>query len=134
GEENMSTQDNSNVVKQLFNFYNLNNQSQLNSCDGFFSSNAKFHDPAMQSMFNGKTSIQTMKQAESEYIKAFPNKSTKIDTIFASGDNVAVCWTSTATHKGPFQGFPASNKPIKVTGVSIYRFNNGKIEEVWQVW
>jgi len=35
------------------------------------------------------------------------------------------------THLAPFQNIPASNRPVRVNGIAIFRFENGKIVETW---
>jgi len=41
-------------------------------------------------------------------------------------------WTQTQTHTGAsFMNIPPSNKPIVMTGMSIYRIADGKIVEHW---
>src|SRR5277367_134314 len=51
---------------------------------------------------------------------------TPLETI-SEGDMVCVRWSSTAKHSG-------SGKPLQVTGISILRFENGRLVEAWQNW
>jgi len=37
-----------------------------------------------------------------------------------------------ATHKGDFMNIPATGKPVKYSGIAIFRIANGKIAEQWQ--
>ena len=37
------------------------------------------------------------------------------------------------THKGEFQGFPPTNKRVKIRSADLYRIENGKIVEHWDV-
>lgn len=127
----MPSQDNLNVVRKLYDYYNKNDASHLNVFDEVLASNVQIHDSSLQGT---KGDLQSHKQAEAGYIKAFPNKKTKIDSIFGSDDQVVVRCTTTATHKGQFQGISPTNKEIKITGISIYRVSNGKITEIWQNW
>lgn len=122
-------QENLNIVRKLFDIHNKNDASKLNAIDELIAPSAQFHDPSMT-----KANLQAFKQAEMEYIKAFPNKKTKIDNIVAAEDQVIVRWTSTGTHKGNFHGNAPSNKEFKISGISIYKLSNNKIAEVWQIW
>ena len=124
-------QDNVSLVRKLFECYNKNNLNQMNCFDEVMSSDVKVHDPAAQ---NGKWELSSHKQAEGEWIKAFPNKTTKIDSILSSGDQVIVRWTCTGTHRGSYQGVNPTNKQVKISGISIYHLSHNKISEVWQVW
>jgi hypothetical protein len=42
----------------------------------------------------------------------------------------ATGWPS-ATHTGSLQGMPPTGKPVRVTGVNVARFAEGKIAESW---
>lgn len=129
--QDKTSQDNVNTIRKLFEFFNKNDLNNLNACEEHVASDVQLHDPAVP---NAKAGIQTLKQAESTYIKALPNKKTKIETIFGSGDQVAVNWTCSGTNKGSYQGVPATNKEIKTSGTTIYRLKNGKVTEIWQNW
>ena len=37
------------------------------------------------------------------------------------------------THKGEFQGFPPTNKRVKIRSADLYRIENRKIVEYWDV-
>lgn len=66
-----------------------------------------------------------------EMRKAFPDM--KIDPIHlvADEDNVAFAYTLTGTHQGTFMNVPATGKPIKVRGLQISKFRDGKMVERW---
>lgn len=117
------------LVRRLFDeVFNKGNVSVL---DEFFSSNVKLHDPAHM---HKNTGLSSLKEIETSYIKAFPNKKVKIDDIFLAEDKVVVRWTCTGVQKGPLQDIAASNKPFTMSGISIYTFANGKIAEIYQNW
>lgn len=127
-----SKTNNVSLVQKYFDCCNKNDPNQLNTFDSLFASNVQFHDPAQSS----KTSsgVQGLKQQETNYIKAFPNKSAKIDAIFGIEDRVVVRWTCSGTNSGPYNNMPPKNKNFKISGISIYRIANDKITEVWQNW
>lgn len=62
---------------------------------------------------------------------AFPDLHVEVETLVADNDQVAFAYTLTGTHQGPFQGHDATGKPIKVRGVQISRFADGKMVERW---
>jgi steroid delta-isomerase-like uncharacterized protein len=62
---------------------------------------------------------------------AFPDLHHTILDLVAEGDLVAVRWTMKGTHRGPFSGMPATGKPVAFNAISIYRFRDGKIAELW---
>ncbi len=63
--------------------------------------------------------------------KAFPDVCFVIEDIFGNADRVAVRWSFSATHRGPFAGFSATGKPVTQQGNVIYRLSNGKIAQAW---
>jgi len=63
----------------------------------------------------------------------FPDQKFHVVEMVAEGDNVAVSWTWTGTHKGDLPGLPATNKPITMTGLTIYSFKDGKATGHWQI-
>ena len=56
---------------------------------------------------------------------------TTLDDIIAEGDKVVIRWTYTSTLKSEYMGIPPSDNQIIMTGMSIDRFENGKIVEEW---
>ena len=65
--------------------------------------------------------------------KAFPDIHTKIEHIVAENDLVAVYLNFTVTHKGEFQGIPPTNKKVNIRSADVYRIENEKIVEHWDV-
>ncbi len=51
--------------------------------------------------------------------------------MVADEDKVAIAYTIEGTHKGEFQGVPATGKRIKARGLEICRFEDGKMAERW---
>ena len=62
---------------------------------------------------------------------AFPDLDVAVETLLADDDQVAFAYTLSGTHRGPFQGNPATGKSIKVRGMQISRFADGKLVERW---
>ncbi len=46
-------------------------------------------------------------------------------------DHLAIAYTIEGTHNGPLMGIPPTGKRIKVRGMQIARYENGKIAERW---
>lgn len=62
---------------------------------------------------------------------AFPDLRVEVDHLTATGDDVAIAYTVTGTHGGPFQGHEPTGKTVEVRGVQIGRFADGKLVERW---
>ena len=52
----------------------------------------------------------------------------------AEGDTVVLRWTFTSTSAGEFMGIPPTGQQIDFSGISIYRFDDGKLVEQWDEW
>jgi steroid delta-isomerase-like uncharacterized protein len=57
-----------------------------------------------------------------------------VEEIFSVGDRVVARWTGTGTHRGELMGVDATDRPIAVEAISIFRVSHGKIAEEWTVW
>ncbi len=67
-----------------------------------------------------------------EFRTSFPDLKIAVDHMVTDEDNVAIAYTITGTHQGPFQGIPATGKKIKARGLQIAKYDaNGKITERW---
>jgi steroid delta-isomerase-like uncharacterized protein len=64
----------------------------------------------------------------------FPDTEVTVEDIFAVDDKVVARWVVTGTHSGHDLGVPPSGKRIRIAGVTIARFDNGKIVEGWDNW
>ncbi len=126
----MASQQYIQQVKKLFDeVYSKGNVDAINE---FFDKNVKLHDAAAP---NFKGGISELKERESIYMNAFPNKQFKVEDIFAVDNKVVVRWSATGTHKGELQGIRATNKNVKISGISILVFDNqGKINEIYRAW
>ena len=61
--------------------------------------------------------------------KAFPDISWGIEELFAVEDRVIVRFIFSGTHKGEWQGIPATGNKIESSGIIIARIENRKIVE-----
>jgi steroid delta-isomerase-like uncharacterized protein len=77
-------------------------------------------------------------QAIRSYRAAAPDLRVTIDDMIAEGDKVALRWTTHGTERGPLHTplgiAPATERPISIPGVNIFRIVNGQIAEEWIVW
>lgn len=60
---------------------------------------------------------------------AFPDMHWTVEEQIAEGDKVLTRFEWTGTHRGPFLGVPATGRPVKVWGMVVDRFENGKIKD-----
>jgi predicted ester cyclase len=62
---------------------------------------------------------------------AFPDLSVTADTVVADDDSLAFAYTIAGTQNGPFMGIVPTGKKIKIRGVQISKFKDGKMVERW---
>jgi steroid delta-isomerase-like uncharacterized protein len=63
--------------------------------------------------------------------QAFPDLSVAVDTAVADDDTLAIAYTMVGTHRGPLMGIPPTGKKMKIRGVQIAKFRDGKMVERW---
>ena len=64
--------------------------------------------------------------------KAFPDLRMSVQDMVAEGDKVAVLWTFRGTHTGSgYEGLPPTGTKVEVRGMTIWRFEDGRIVEEW---
>jgi steroid delta-isomerase-like uncharacterized protein len=68
-----------------------------------------------------------------QMFKAMPDWKYTIKKIIAEGDIVMMYATTTATHKGEWLGNPPTGNKLNFDVVDIFRIENGKIAEHWDV-
>jgi steroid delta-isomerase-like uncharacterized protein len=62
---------------------------------------------------------------------AFPDLHFRVEDQIAAGNRVVTRWTASGTHAGEFQGIPPTGKAVRITGIDIDRFVDGKVVECW---
>jgi steroid delta-isomerase-like uncharacterized protein len=65
---------------------------------------------------------------------AFPDIKITVDDTIAADDKVVARWSAVMTHTGDHLGIPATNRPVRVTGITIAQIKDGKIIRGWDNW
>jgi steroid delta-isomerase-like uncharacterized protein len=63
--------------------------------------------------------------------RAFPDLKAHVDDLVAAEDKVAIRVSFRGTHKGEFQGIPATGRAIHYVSHEFYRVENGLFAEEW---
>jgi predicted ester cyclase len=82
----------------------------------------------------GSKDLKGWKDLLKSYHEAFSNSKVDILSQIVEDDMVATRWRATADHTGKFGSHPPTRKKSTWTGVTIDRFDNGKIAESWINW
>lgn len=86
-----------------------------------------FHD-APPGAPNGSVSV---KQTVEMFHKAFPDLKITLDEVIGEGDLVVARATTRGTHQGPLFGMQGTGKKVAMTGLTMVRVRDGKIQESW---
>jgi steroid delta-isomerase-like uncharacterized protein len=63
--------------------------------------------------------------------QAFPDFDIALDDLVAEGNQVVKRWTFRGTHRGEFNGIPATGKQVTMRGITLYRLEGGKVREMY---
>ncbi len=63
--------------------------------------------------------------------EGFPDLNIKVALQVAADDRVANHWVAHGTHRGAFQGIPATGKAVKLTGNNLMHIEGGRIRALW---
>jgi steroid delta-isomerase-like uncharacterized protein len=62
---------------------------------------------------------------------AFSDLSVTLDTMVADDDSIAFAYTLTGTQDGPLDGLAPTGRKVKIRGLQISKFKDGKMVERW---
>lgn len=107
------------------------NQGNMSTVDELASPSFVNHDPADPEERRGPAGAKAF---IATYREAFPDLHITIEDVIADGDKVVMRWTSRGTHRGELMGLAPTGTQAEVSGISIDRFEDGKIAESWNNW
>jgi steroid delta-isomerase-like uncharacterized protein len=79
----------------------------------------------------GPAGAEAAKQGTIQMRAAFPDFDHTIEDLVAEGDHVVARWTARGTHRGTFNGIPATGKPVTISCITFLRLADGKVVEEW---
>ena len=111
-------------------FSDIITNGQFAVADEIFAANHIAHDPHGHpgGWPNGP---EGMKMVASVFGGGFSDWDITLEDQIAEGDKIATRWIASATNTGLLQGMPPTGKTVRVTGVNVARFTEGKIVESW---
>jgi predicted ester cyclase len=102
--------------------------------DEVIAASAVSHDPAEPAELRAMRGPELFKRTVSMYRTAFPDLRLTIEDAFGADDKVVVRWRCGGTHRGDLHGLAPTGAEAVVTGMSIDRYEDGKIVETWSEW
>ena len=121
----MTAEQNKITVHRLV--YELFNRTDVQVVDELFAPGYVDHDPIL-GQWSG---TQGLKQLCHSLRVAFPDGHLSINDQCAEDDKVITRWAFRGTQFGVFEGIPASGDGVWITGMSIHRVVDGRIQEGW---
>ena len=105
-------------------------QDKLEVADEILTADFRWHNAALPPDISGPEGVKQFAQL---LRAAFPGyRLTSEDTI-AHGDRVVIRWTQRGTHEGEFLGVSPTGKAVTISGIDLFRIQDGKIAELWQM-
>jgi steroid delta-isomerase-like uncharacterized protein len=75
--------------------------------------------------------VDAMKAFVAAYRRAFPDARSSVEAQVAEADTVVTRWVARGTHRGDLGPIPPTDRAFEMEGITIERFADGKIAEVW---
>ena len=122
----MSTEANKALARKMFE--DVLNGRNLDLLDELATSDYVEHNP----LPGQRAGIDGIRDRYTMVLTAFDPHFT-IDDVIAEGDKVVLRWTNAGTHVGEFLGMPPTGRSYRIPGVEIWRVENGKLAEHWDV-
>jgi predicted ester cyclase len=97
------------------------NTGAVDRLDQYIATDVVHHDPYDP---NGANGLAGMKKTIRRNREITPDLRITIEDQVAEGDKVATRWTATMTRQG---------KKVSLKGITIDRFENGKVVEAWRI-
>jgi steroid delta-isomerase-like uncharacterized protein len=90
--------------------------------------NVVMHHPSSPTPIQGRDAVVGLLTA---FRAGFPDLKMRADDAFGANDRVVVRWTMSGKHDANLFGIPPTGKAVQVAGISILRFQDGKVAEDW---
>jgi steroid delta-isomerase-like uncharacterized protein len=103
-------------------------QGKLDVIDEVFANDYVRHDLRPTQALPGP---QGQKRITADFRAAFPNLRFEVEILIAEDEFVAARWTATGTHSGRWGTVEPTGRRATLSGVNIFRFEQGKVAELW---
>jgi steroid delta-isomerase-like uncharacterized protein len=82
-------------------------------------------------MFGGQRGQQELDDLLQAIYKVLPDFQNTIVDVFATENRGAAHFSISGTHRGEILGVPPTGKTVAFHAITLYRYEKGKIAEVW---
>ncbi len=109
------------------------NKQDMSTFSELFTSDVVRHDLGGDGLFAKVKGVEKGTNLMPLFYKAMPDLQLAIEDIFATENRLAVHFAISGTHQGEIFGVAPTGKPIKFNAVNLYRLEDGKVAETWQL-
>jgi len=78
-----------------------------------------------------ETGPAAAKDVVSRFRDGFPDLRLRLLDAIAEGEYVVVRWEGSGTHRGKFAVFEPTGRSVSITGIDVYRLENGRVAAHW---
>jgi predicted ester cyclase len=122
----MSSADNKAIVRRLYEV--VWNKGNVDVADEVFAPEYVRHDSRPTDPPPGP---EGQKRIAADFRGAFPDLRWEVDFVVAGDDFVVGRWTASGTHLGRWGALEPTGRAMRFSGVNIFRFEGGKVVEIW---
>jgi steroid delta-isomerase-like uncharacterized protein len=120
------SEQNKAIARAEFEVWSTGEVSRL---DDMVAADVVHHDPYDPNAAHG---LEGLKKSIAMNRAAFPDMRVEVEDQVAEGDKVTTRWIATMTHEGELGGTVATGRRVTVRGITIERFEDGKVVEAWR--
>jgi steroid delta-isomerase-like uncharacterized protein len=106
------------------------NGRQVEAMDKYYAPDYVHHDEARGDV----RTLDDYKQWARDLLAGLSDFHVSTDDLIAEQNKAIKRWTVTGVHSGPLAGAAATGRRIRLSGVSVYRVENGRIAEAWYAY
>jgi predicted ester cyclase len=125
----MSTGELKQLVRDLYD--DVLNRHDLDALDRYCAAEYVDHNPPTP---GSRATLPETKAAFADWLRIFPDFAVTVEDQIAEGDRVVSRLRARATHRGEFNGVPASGRTVEWDGIDIVRIVGGRVVERWGVF
>ena len=108
-------------------FEEVLNEGDLAVLDEILSPELAYHSGSLPAM----TAAEVAESVLGPILAGFPDVEYTVQQAFAGDDVVTLIWSAQGTHSGEFQGYAPTGTSAAWSGINVYRFECGRVVEVW---